>query len=490
MGELLLMPALDLFGPATRETPGRPQNVSRLVNVYRVPSERSGAMCLPVPGMRRVATLDGAFMRAMLPVRDRLVVAHGGALWRLGAGFAPERLRSIADAADTSLATMDGAVLVAAGGSYQLLLANGSSSDPDMEAAAAFEAVGSVTVVAQRAVLTERGGRRVQWSAPAEPTRFDALDFATAEQRDEPIVRALAVGPELWVFKGTHLERWAPTGDDRGFQYLPGSLLEFGLAGFNLVAETPRGAFWIAQDGRAYLGSAGGVDGISTAAVESAIAAEPPHRVLFTRYTARDVVAVLFRNRPAWCCDLATSEWHERAQGGDLGAWQAVAAGGLARVRYVGDDAGGVFALDAVGEDDGAFMTRIMVSRAIMNDGRSFRVPRFEALADTGLGALTDAALGVDVDGDALSDGALDMGSGALLALGAEGRGPVVTLRVSRDEGRTWGAPQPRSLGRAGEARIRLCWRALGRFRSFTAELRCAEPTPVAFDAAALVDLA
>lgn len=483
------MPSLDLFGPATRETPGRPQNVSRLVNVYRVPSERSGAMCLPVPGMRRVATLDGALMRAMLPVRDRLMVAHGGGLWRLGAGFAPERLRAIADAADTSLATMDGAVLIAAGGAYQTWTTAGAVSDPDMAVTAAFASVGSVTVVAQRAVLTERNGRRVQWSAPADPVRFDALDFATAEQRDEPIIRALAVGPELWVFKGTHLERWAPTGDDRGFQYLPGSLLEFGLAGFNLLAETPRGAFFVAQDGRAYLGSGAGVQGISTAAVESALAAEPPHRVLFTRYEARDVVAVLFRNRPAWCCDLATGEWHERAQGNGLGAWQAVTAAELARVRYVGDDTGGLFALDAVGEDDGAFMTRVMVSRSIMNDGRSFRVPRFEALAHTGLGALADAALGVDVDGDALSDGALDMGSGALLAIEAEGRGPVVTLRVSHDEGQTWGVPRPRSLGRLGENRIRLCWRALGRFRSFTAELRCAEPTPVAFDASALVDL-
>ncbi len=494
------MPALDLFGPPGKDAKGRPQGTSRLVNLYRGPGERSAAVCRTVPGMTRRATLPGALMRAMLPVRGRLVAAHGGALWRLGPDGSPAFLRAIPDAPDTTLATMDGAVLAVSGGAYRAYTAGGASVDPDAQGevdnAIIFDGIGSVTVVAQRAVLTERFGRTVQWSNVADPLRFDPLDFATAEQRDEPIIRAAAVGAELWLFKGTHLERWSPTGDVRGFAYLPGSLTEVGLMDFALLAETPRGAFLIGSDGRAYLAGTEGINALSDGTVESHIAAERPHRVLFTRYEARDVCAIIWANRPAWACDLATEEWHERAQGGAETPWRAVVAAEAEGVRYVGDDAGGVFTLGPVVSDDGAPLHRVMVGRALRNENRPFRVSRFEALAHTGSGSVDGAvafraALAVDVDADGDADGALAISSSAgLLADFATGRPPQVSLRVSRDDGATWGDPKPRSLGQVGQRETRLVWRALGRFRSFTAELRCAEPLDVAIDATAFIDLA
>lgn len=494
------MAALDLFGPPGKDAKGRPQGTSRLVNVYRVPGERSPAICRPVPGMTRVASLRGSLMRAMLPVRGRLVAAHGGALWRLGPDGAPARLRTIPDAPDTTLATMDGAVLAVAGGAYRVYTAGGSEADPDAQGevdnAIVFDGVGSVTVVAQRAVLTERFGRTVQWSAPANPLSFDPLDFATAEQRDEPIIRAAAVGPELWLFKGTHFERWSPTGDVRGFAYLPGSLTELGLMSFNLLAETPRGAFLVGADGRAYLAGTEGTQALSDGTVESHIADAPPHAVLFTRYEARDVCALVWADRPAWVCDLATGEWHERAQGGTDGPWRAVAAAEAEGVRYVGDDRGRVYALGPTVEDDGEPLHRLMVSRALRNENRPFRVARFEALAHTGSGNVDGAVafragLALDFNADGNPDGALALGDDAgLLADASAGREPGVSLRVSRDDGATWSDPKPRSLGNLGERETRLVWRALGRFRSFTAELRCAEPLDVAIDATAFIDLA
>lgn len=59
-----------------------------------------------------------------------------------------------------------------------------------------------------------------------------------------------------------------------------------------------------------------------------------------------------------------------------------------------------------------------------------------------------------------------------------QGENPLVTLRVSRDGGFTWGNEHPCSAGRVGEYWRRVIFRSLGLGRRFVFEIVCSDPVP------------
>jgi hypothetical protein len=72
----------------------------------------------------------------------------------------------------------------------------------------------------------------------------------------------------------------------------------------------------------------------------------------------------------------------------------------------------------------------------------------------------------------------LDVEVGVGLATG-QGSDPQISLSVSRDNGKTWGAEMWKPLGKAGEYATRVEWRRLGSCRQFTPKIRVSDPVPV-----------
>lgn len=94
---------------------------------------------------------------------------------------------------------------------------------------------------------------------------------------------------------------------------------------------------------------------------------------------------------------------------------------------------------------------RVRRSPAILKGHARIIIDRFELLMETGIGVSDDTA---------------------------QGYNPQVTLRVSRDGGRTWGNERSVSAGKQGEYWRRVIFRMLGMGRDFVLEVSVSDPVP------------
>jgi hypothetical protein len=194
-------------------------------------------------------------------------------------------------------------------------------------------------------------------------------------------------------------------------------------------------------------------------------------------------ICLTFRDGPAWCFDVATTEWHERADGVGLGPWTAVDTVKMGRTWLVGYDDGRLGKFIPVPSEFGGPMKRRAVSRTLWQ-GQRFSVALLELFAHVGFGREADlrylADQGITLLGDSLA-GFLADGSDAR-------RDPLLTLRASRD-GVTWGEEKVRSLGKPGVYDQRITFRAMGQFRNMTVEIAMADAIDVPIYADCNVEL-
>lgn len=423
---------------------------SRLVNCYRV-ANGDALYLRAVPGMTQMADLSDVFLRALEEINGTLYAVHGGKLASVASdGTITTLSASVTDSAQTTIAGNNGAVAVASGGSYAVW--NGVTlSSP---ATGAFSSVGSVEFFEQRTFISELNGRRVSWSDVADATTFDALNFATAESRDDDIVRIMALGGVLWVFKQTSIEIWGGDGAG-GYAILPGRVIDRGIKDFSLLTRIPGGAFFIGNDGVAYLAAGDNIQPVSTQAVMTAIDEKTPTHCLYYEDRGQKFAAIRFSDRAAWVYDLSTQEWHERAQGETLQPWQAITAARAYGKQIVGTTQAVLCELDRTQTDFGDPMVRKAVSRTLAMGGRRFRVARVDLLPVTGRAA-----------------------------------GASLLYRVSRDRGETWGPQKGRTLGETGQYGQVVALRALGSGHSFNLEVVISAAADVPLSAIAEVQVA
>jgi hypothetical protein len=480
------MASVEFVGQSSRDAANPQAATSRLLNCYREPSQgRTPYVIKSVLGMLEIGTLPGTFARAAERSTGRSFIIFGGKLYYVRGDGTYIEFADVPDSVDSSISSNNDVVTFVAGGRYYTLV----GYDVDEPTDGAFGTYGSVTFMGQRTILTERNGRRVQWSAVADPQTLDGLDFATTEQRDDNIIRALPIGPELWMFKETCIERWYQT--DTGFAYIPGSLLDVGLLSFPLLTAIQSGAFFVGTDGKVYV-AAGGLKPVSTPAVENAISTQQPISAFYYQDRGHEFCCITFAEGPAWCYDLTMGEWHERGQGSEIGPWLVALTwknGGV--WQYITNN-GSFGRLRRVPTDLGGVLMRKMVSRTLQQEGKRFRVPelRFQGMVgadnpDRTLDELDDV---LRVSGDNVLRVS---GDGVLLVTEAEGiNTPQVMLRVSGDHGQTWGQPRTQSLGDLGAYKTQIVYRALGQFRALTVELSCADEIDWTMDATAFLVVA
>lgn len=450
------MALLEFVGQSEQDSDNIAASTSRLVNVYREPSGgRTPHVVKSVLGEESFADISDVFLRDLETVNGSIYAACGGNLYRISTGGGVDTLGSITDG-ETNLSSNNGKVTVAANGDYYVW--DGSTlTEPTT---GAFSSVGSVTFLGQYTIVTEKDGRRFNWSAVANPSSFDALDFATKEGRDDDVLRALAISGRLWLFGETSLEVWYLTGQasSDAFKRVSGGIIDTGLKSYGLLTEIDQGAFFIGDDNIAYIVAGDQPQPISTRAVETAIAQGDPSRCFFYEDEGHKFCVIRFTDRPAWVFDLATGEWHERARGVDLDPWPAVASAKLGTSWYVGTDLGLVNKLTRNNKDVSDPLRRVMVSNTLYIDGQRFTLAELEVFANMGRSNL--------------------------------GRAAQCWARFSGDSGNTYGREKSRGLGVQGDYDARALWRAQGRFRQVTVELNCSEESDIIFHSQARVRVA
>ena len=444
---------IDFITHSSRNPEDVGANTERLVNFYPEPIPEGGrarTVLRSVLGTAEWAALPGVLIRALAVVPDRdggalverLFAAQGGRLWRVTDLGGITDLGEIAEDAETGIAGNNGVVTVVADGQY-FVWDGAAITQPTP---GAFGGFGGVEFLGGYTILTERGGRRFQWSALADATDLPGLHFATAEARDDAIVRPVAINGNLWLFKEQSVEVWALTGaaSENAFARLGGGVRERGLLGYNLITKAPDAAFFVGNDGVCYITNGTDLAPVSRTPVESAIRAEKPTNCFYYEDEGHKFCVVRFRRRPAWVFDLSTGMWHERASG-NLRAWSATSAAKAFGAWRVGRADGQIGRLARINRDTRQALVREATSRTLSNQGGRFRVPAVEFLGRMGRSDL--------------------------------GRDAQIMVQFSRDGGHTWGAEQWRSLGDLGEYDRRVVFRNLGQARTLTARLRVSDPT-------------
>lgn len=460
------MPVLEFVGQSKAGQTARPATTSRLINLFREPVEEGGLtryLLRPVQGRIESYDLGSVFIRQMAWVDSTIYIAAGGSLYSATTdASAITTIGAIKDSTETTISGSSGYVTVCAGGKYYV--SNGGSlSEPTP---GAFSDFGSVETLENFTLLTERNGRRIQWSNPADPETLGGLDFATTESGPDNNIRGMALNGNYWVFKDRSIEIWYPTGiSDAAFARVGGGVIETGLKAFNLVAKARDSLFFVGSDGIVYIAAGQGLQPISNRAVERDLREKTPTHTFYTEREGHKFCTIRFSDRPAWVYDIATGEWHERSEGVNHGAFDAVASVESNLDQWlVASEIGKIYRLDNVQTDKGQTLHRRAISHTLRVDSKRFRVSEAEIYGAYGYSPVqpqTDYFM-------ASAGGYFPLGDG-FFSLGSSGEPePKLMLSVSRDGGATWGAERMRGLGAQGEYEQRVLLRALGQFRLFT----------------------
>ena len=452
------MATIEFVGQSAKDADNEQAATSRLINLYREPvklGDKTQYTLKSVLGQAAFGDLNTVFLRAMREIDGVIYAVAGGALYKITASGMAANLGAVADSEETTISGNTGNVTVCAGGNYYVW----DGTTLTQPAAGAFSGFGSVTYLGNYTVLTEANGRRVQWSDLADPDTLPGVNFATTEGRTDNNVRALPIGGNLWIFKEQSTEVWYVTGEAGAgaFALINGSVLDTGLLAFGLVTKFRSGAFMVGDDGIVYITSGSGVSPVSTVAVETAIKQETPTRCFYYEDEGHKICVIRFRNRPAWCFDVSTGEWHERAEGASHGAWTAVDTAKAYGKWLCGTDLGGIYEMTRNNADIADELLRTAVSRTLANDQDRFIVNKLEFMGRVGRNDFT--------------------------------RTPQMWIRVSRDNGNTWGEAKTRSLGDLGDYQQRIVYRGMGQFRQVTVELNMSDPVDVPMNATASLDV-
>lgn len=439
------MPALQFFGPSGRDADNRAANSARLLNCYLEPVQPGGRSAYSIKaalGTTEFASVPGVFVRAMAEVNGLLYVVCNNRLYSLTSTGTLTNTGAVDDNANATISGNFGKVAVTVDNRYFVL--DGTISEP---AAGAFTAMGAADYIGGYTVITEAGGRRFQWSALGNAASLPGLNFSTADGTDDLCIRPFEINGSLYIFKEKSHEVWYLTGGSgaAAFERQVGGVIKVGLKAFGLICRIDLGAFMVGDDNRAYVVGQG-LQPVSNPAVETAIAQLKPKFAFTYDDEGHTFCAIIFEDGPAWVYDVATNEWHERAKGVNFGPWPVTAAAQFGNRHFVGQDGGDILELTRTATDAGMPLPRRMVSRTLANDGQRFVVDELEVFPRQGFDAAS------------------------------------IMLRMSRDNGMTWGTPKVRSFA-VGEYGKRVIWRALGQFRQATAEITITDAAEITMNA-------
>lgn len=463
------------FGPSSRKETNRGAHSGRLINCYRQPvppQGMTGAVLNSVLGTEAFAETGGLFFKAFGEFKNELFAVFDGTLYKIDANGTVTTVGSVSSG-QTSLSSNGTKLTIAANGLYYTV----SGMTITNVTGVAFTSIGSVGFQGQYTLLTEKDGRKWAWSDLADPSTLPALNFATAESSDDDLIRVATINGRVILFKEKSREVWYNTnqaGAD-AFTLLPGGVKSTGLKGYNLLTETEDALFFIGNDNIARI-TAGGVEAVkfSYPPVDEAIGAGNPTDCFFYEDQGQKHVAIRFGDRPTWVLDLATAEWHERAETPQHDPWSVRGTSRINGSWYACTEGGDIWKLTRNNADVSGELRRTAVSETFYSPDRS-SLDLLELYGRVGYSELTQEVVPALATGDSL----LDSGDGIGLQVGPAFDAPKdaqMWIRLSRDGGDTWGPEKWRSLGTQGSHDQRMTWRSQGQFRQLTIEANVSDP--------------
>ena len=279
-------------------------------------------------------------------------------------------------------------------------------------------------------------------SAIGDGLSYDPLDVATVEGDPDDIVGVINLQRELQFFGTNTIEIWIDTGAaDFPFERSPNAFIERGCRDRNSIAKIDNSVHFVGNDLIVYRLNGYLPTRISTHAIEFKIASASWFRA-FTSTIEGHKCYILNTDVGTFGYDMSTGAWHERRSLG-RDNYRVANASEAYGTTIFGDAYTGKLYTQSydVQTEDGEVIPIEIVLPGIQTNRLKSTLYSFEMYCETGVGNSLDPD-------------------------------PQVLLSYSKDGGRTFGAPLPRTLGRVGEYLTRCIWRVGVSFRQLQIRLQ------------------
>ena len=420
-----------------------PLNAQELINYYieRAPEDsKAQDVLIGTPGLVTFANINTDRIWGMHVMGSYIYTVVGDYVYIIDSNGAGTSLGTIGTVSNVCMMADNGSYVIIVKEDGAAYYANSSSltqiTDGD------FVSASSVAVLDGYAIFTRLGLNTFHISNVNSVSAYDALDYATAEQSPDLLVRALALRSSLWLFGERTIEIWqnAGVGD---FPFLPmkNSTISRGCAAKRSVATEDNTVFWLGEDRIVYRANGATPERISTHAIEKEIAGyttiSDAESFCYTQEGHKFYVITFPTELVTWVYDISSDEWHQR-QSFEEGRWRASSCVFFAGKTLVGDfETGKIYELDLdTYTENGATIQRVAVSPPVFKDKARITHDKLWIDFDTGVG---------------ISSG--------------QGSDPQAMLQFSDDAGRTWSNEKWKSLGATGNYQAQVAWTGLGQAR-------------------------
>lgn len=331
-----------------------------------------------------------------------------------------------------------------------------------------FENPADITFQDGYGIASFANSGQFQISSSYDFTTWDALDFATAESNPDNVIRVIADHGELVLSGSETTEFWGNSGAlDFPYSNIRGSTIEFGCAAKYSLTKYDDSLIGLFKN---RMGQVNVMQLVGHAVRK--VSTNELDYIINNYDSLADATGYTYMlgGHPMYQINFPT-EGKSWLYDGSTGLW-TILESGLNGMRHRGEflvdylnkprvfdySNGRIYTMDADAyTDNGTPIKRQLRAKHFFKDFKRVTVQRLNLDFETGVG----------------------LNSG-------QGEDPQVMLRVSRDNGHTWGAELWRSIGRIGKYLTRVFWTRLGSSRDFVFEITVSDPVKFALPAASI----
>lgn len=438
-----------------------PISAQECINLYpnlpQVPA-LSQETLLGTPGLKQLATTGSGVNRGFHVKGGIAYAVNGTELFRIDRTIAtPEDTFST-----TSLGTVTGSgrVSMADNGTQLMIVANnGDGFIFNEDSGTPFQAITDANFITTNGTpqivvyidsffLVSTDSKKFKISNLNDGLTWNALDFGSADADPDDIVAPFVFGDQLYISGSETIQRFQNIGGAAfPFQTVRGGTLNKGIFAKFSIIEASNAFMWIGGDtneSAAIWRSSGGLpEKISTTAIENAIqkfTAEEIAAAFAYSYAEKGAYFVGFTiGTKTFVYDTATGRWHQRVStiaGSNVDRYRVnslVTAYGRVLVGDFKD--GRIGEISNNNDEYGELIFRRFSTQPLANNSNPIFIADIELTIESGVGNSDDPD-------------------------------PKIRLDFS-DDGRTFGIPRSRSMGKVGEYFRRCIWRRLGRAPRF-----------------------
>lgn len=375
-------------------------------------------------------------------------------------GFIPDSTQySVADNAVGGIDNPQICVILDSGQGYII-----SPTSVTQITAPGFPLASTVTFIDSYFVVSKQNGSQFFVSNSYDGFTWNALNYATAEEKPDNLIAVYGFNSILWLFCSSSIEMWQNVGSTNiggfstnfPFQKIPGTPdTTRGLAAKGSISAEQNQLFWLGNDKIVYTSQGFSPLRISTHAIEQEIESYGiiSDAEAFCYYVnGHKFYTINFPSQGTTLSyDILMNTWHHRESYLQT-RWRANFYARLNDVTpLVGDyQTGLIYQIDQQAYDEnGNFMIKTIYTPPLWNEGNRFVVSQIRLDLDSGIGNLQ-----------------------------LPSTNPKAQMQFSDDGGRTYSNERDVAIGTVGLSLTRVIWRRCGITRERIWKFSCSDSIP------------